>query len=117
MLRTSVAHSTKAINATRPAKQPSPQVQKSVLQLSTLCKSFKIRQERQIVNFSNTKASATKYAVHTHRLNTVMYASKAIKAKTVSPKNQALTVQEQLAGKCVSYTLSQSTNTHVLKKL
>ena len=90
---------------------------KSVLQLSTLCKNFKIRQERQIVNFSNTKAIATKYAVHTHRLNTVMYASKAIKAKTVSPKNQALAIQKQLAVKCVSYTHSQSTNTHVLQKL
>ena len=98
MLRTSVAHSTKAINATRPAKQPSPQVQKSVLQLSTLCKSFKIRQERQIVNFSNTKASATKYAVYTHRLNTVMYASKAIKAKTVSTKEPNPNVTKAASG-------------------
>ena len=46
-----------------------------------------------------------------------MHASKAIKAKTVSPKNQALAIQKQLTVKCVSYALTKHQYARITKAI
>ena len=64
------------------------------------------------------RGNAAKYAVHTHRLNTVMYASKDIKAKTVSTKEPNPGGTKAHSGKVrILYTLTKHYYARIAKAI